>query len=491
MSSVSKPNPGVSLESRLNSALHLHLPEVWMKFLLALIGLVLAFGAALFSTVSRESGNIWATLILASTALLLAAVVGLTTVPYLAQRVAVARVREVFQYDVTRAGIIYILLTVVIGIAALNTGNNLLYIIVAAMLSAILISGFASALMLRDLELDVRLPDHVFAGRPVMGRILVKNPRRKIPSFSISIVPSKPSKAKAWAWEPSTFTFPQNRPPGRQWFRLPDRRLRRVRKTDSPPRIFQGSAYFPYLPPGQEQSADLEMRFAHRGLYHDDSFGLSTRFPFAFLNKTRRVPLTRELIVYPAVEPADEFFEVLPMITGEFESFVRGRGHDLYRIREYMPEDPARYVDWKATAKSGALMFREFSREDERKLRLVFDNPAPGSVSSRAYERAVAMAASLGFHFASLDADMSFTAPGYRTTDLYLFLRHLALIQPEPGESVIDKLPISDDYNVILTTRPHGSIPTRLWACSYLLFIQEDDVKSQVSFPSMQQKPNR
>ncbi len=65
------------------------------------------------------------------------------------------------------------------------------------------------------------------------------------------------------------------------------------------------------------------------------------------------------------------------MITGEVESFVRGRGYDLYRIREYMPEDSARHVDWKATAKSGSLKVREFSREDERKLRLVFDNPAP------------------------------------------------------------------------------------------------------------------
>jgi len=65
--------------------------------------------------------------------------------------------------------------------------------------------------------------------------------------------------------------------------------------------------------------------------------------------------LTRTVVVYPAVEPTDEFLDILPMITGEFESFVRGRGYDLYRIREYMPEDSARHVDWKATAKSGSL----------------------------------------------------------------------------------------------------------------------------------------
>src|ERR1700683_4800516 len=105
--------------------------EVWARFLLAIAGLVLAFGAALFSTVTRESGNLWATVILSSVALLLATVVGLTTVPYLARRGARARVQNAFDYDVTRVGIAYVVTVVLIGIAALNTGNNLLYIVVA------------------------------------------------------------------------------------------------------------------------------------------------------------------------------------------------------------------------------------------------------------------------------------------------------------------------------------------------------------------------
>src|SRR6202008_3190718 len=68
--------------------------EVWIKFLLALVGLGLAFAAALFSTVSRDSGNLWATVILASASLILATLVGIVTVPYLARRVAVERLRE-------------------------------------------------------------------------------------------------------------------------------------------------------------------------------------------------------------------------------------------------------------------------------------------------------------------------------------------------------------------------------------------------------------
>ena len=340
---------------------------------------------------------------MASAALLLASIVGLTTVPYLARRVVVVRIRDAFHYDVTRAGMVYVVITVVIGIAALNTGNNLLYIIVAAMLAAILVSGFASAVVLRDLGLDVRLPEHVFAGRPVLGRILVRNPRRTIPSFSIRVVPSKARRQEKWIWEPYTFAVPLNRPPEQQWLRLPDRRLRRVPRTDPLPRIFEGSAYFPFIPAQRELAAELEMRFDRRGLYHEDGFGLATRFPFAFLTKTRTVPIARELVVYPRVDETYELLEVLPMITGEFERFVRGGGYDLYRIREYMPEDSARYLDWKATAKSGSLKLREFSREDERKLRIVFDPTAPCKDPDAAYESALALAPSLAGHLASTD----------------------------------------------------------------------------------------
>jgi uncharacterized protein (DUF58 family) len=471
--------------------LHSPAAEVWAKFLLALVGLGLAFAAALFSTVSRDRGNLWATVILASLSLLLATVVGLVTVPYLARRVAVERLRESFDFEVTRAGVVYVLVTLVIGIAALNTGNNLLYIVVAAMLAGILVSGFVSALVLRGLELDVRLPQHLFAGRAVPGRIVLRNSRRFLASFSIRVVPARREKKKQrlkWKWEPTTFVFPSKRPT-EPWVRLPDRRLRRVTVAPLPPGIFQGMAYFPYLPTRSELSADLELHFDRRGRYSEDSFGLATGFPFAFLIKTRHIALRREIVVYPTVDPTDEFYEILPLINGELESYVRGRGSDLYRIREYMPEDSARHVDWKSSAKSGSLKVREFSREDERRLRLIFDNPASGTISSQAYERAVNLAASLAWHFSTQDADVSYLITGYpRGIDVHEFLARLAVIEPHaeaqtvetatPVQRPLDVLDIStlgesDEYNIVLTARPQGSLLTALWSSSYFIFIQE------------------
>ena len=446
--------------------------DLWVKFALGFLGLALAFAAALFSTVSREAGNMWATLVLSSVALILATLVGITTVPHLARRVAAGRLRDAVDFEVTRTGVVYAVMTVLIAVAALNTGNNLLYIVVAALLAAILVSGIASAVVLRALELEVSVPQHVFANTPVLGRVTVRNPRRWVPSFSIQVVPSKRKKpGKHWALEPATFPFPGK---GRQWLLLPDRRVRRVPENAPPPGIFEGAAHFPFIPPHSELSADLELRFRHRGEYVEDSFGLATRFPFAFLTKTRRLPLSRSVLVYPNVEAADDLLHILPTITGELETFVRGRGYDLYRIREYMPEDSARHVDWKATARSGSLKVREFSREDERRIRLVFDNPPPASLSNEAYERAVTLAASLAWHFSMEDTELSFATQGYGgDPDVYQFLRHLATVKSAPGSSVLVQLAPTDVYNIVLTTQTRGSIPTALWNSSYVIFLDE------------------
>jgi len=486
-----------TLPSRLARWLQSAKAEVWVKFLLSLVGLALAFASALFSTISRDAGNLWATVILASTSLVLATLVGLITVPYLARRVAVERFRESFDYEVTRAGIVYVLVTVVIAIAALNTGNNLLYIVVAVMLGAMLVSGYVSAVVLRRLELEIELPEHVFAGRAVFGRIILHNPRRFLPSFSIRVISSRKKRkknTKQWRWEAATFAFPFNRPAEQQWLRLPDRRLRRVLIVPPPPGLFAGMAYFPFLPPQADATADLELRFDRRGCYREDSFGLATRFPFAFLTKTRHIALRREVLVYPRIETTQELLEILPLVRGEWESFVRGRGSDLYRIREYLPEDSARHVDWKATAKSGSLKVREFAREDERKVAIVFDNPAAGSISEAAYEKAVDTAASLAWHFAGEQAELSFLLPGSpRMRDLHDFLAALAVVKPLGSHSknapaIPAKDPLCEmnlesggEYNIVVTARPRGTVPTALWNSSYFVFIAEPELATRPS----------
>ena len=445
--------------------------EAWQRFFMAVAGLGLAFTAAVFSSVARERGNTLATAIFATSALLLAGIVGVLTVPFLTRRVAAARMKDAFDYELTREGMAYLGVSLVISVAALNTANNLLFIVLAAMLAAIVVSGIASAAVLRRLELDVIVPRNAFATKPVQLRVNLINPRLWMPAFSVKVFSpvDKKKKRRGWEWSKTEFIFPRRR----RWLRLPDYTLRRREPAPWQPKILTRPVYFTFVAPRSMAGADVELAFPRRGYYTQEGFSLATRFPFSFLTKSRKVTLERELLVYPALLEPDDFLEILPMITGEFVSFVRGRGSELYRIREHTPQDPGRFVDWKATAKTGALKVREFTREDERRLRLVFDNPEPGRVSSPAYEHAVSLAASLACHFNGEHVDLSFAGSCY-DGGLHLadFLRYLATVQPDSRDpSFLDALPVSQDYNVILTARKPGSLPSALWHSSYVIYM--------------------
>lgn len=450
----------------------------WVRFLVAIIGLALAFASALLSTASREAGDALSTMIFASSALLLAGVVAVSTVPYLARRVVGRRVRDALTYEVTREGIVYLALTLLIGVAALNTGNNLLFIVVAAMLAAVLVSGIVSAVMISGLETELHLPHHVFAGQSYAGAVLLHN-RRWLPAFSISVVPpSHRTDRPVWRWQRSEFVYPAARTGRKAIVRWPDFAYAKFYPPRQSPPVFEQSVYLPYLPGGHRQSAELNLRFPRRGLYAQRGVGISTRFPFSFLTKTRMIALNQEVLVFPSVEATDEMFGVLPMITGELETNQRGRGSDLYRIRDYEPEDSARHVDWKATAKSGELKVREYTREDERRVCIIFDNPPFGVLDSEHYERAINLAASLAWHFFEDNTDLSFAAPSLSDDrDVYGFLEYLALAAPCPNTDkdtdFLSTLGASGQYNIIITACPCGLIPTALWQSSYVLFAQE------------------
>src|SRR5215469_8357744 len=301
------------LPAPLKSALSNVDGEAWLRFLMAVLGLALAFVAALLSTIASESGNVTATALFASTALLLAGVVGLITLPYLAKRVVTARLRDALDFEITREGMAYLGVALIIGIAALNTTNNLLFIVLAAMLAAIVVSGFASAAVLRGLELDVSVPEIAFAGKPIVAQVKLQNPRKLVPAFSVRVAAHlRRSKKKkpGWEWQRTDFFFPRKR----KWIRMPDYALRRKQTQPQPPEIFEMPVYFTFVPPRTTAEAEVELTFSRRGRYSQEEFHLATRFPFSFLIKSRRVQLARELLVYPALLESTEFMDMLPTV---------------------------------------------------------------------------------------------------------------------------------------------------------------------------------
>src|SRR6266568_5220080 len=69
----------------------------------------------------------------------------------------------------TKIGISFIIFTVCAGFAAINTGNNALYIGLSFMLGALMLSGIASKGGLKHLRVDFDSVEEAWAGRPAHG----------------------------------------------------------------------------------------------------------------------------------------------------------------------------------------------------------------------------------------------------------------------------------------------------------------------------------
>jgi uncharacterized protein (DUF58 family) len=424
----------------------------WRSFAIAMLTLAVALLLALFSAASAETGNVWMAGGAALLALGLAGWVAVTIVPKLARRTSLRWLVYQVDYRLTREGIVYLGAVVVLVLAAVNTGNNLLFMILACLLAGILISGILSRVVLTGLELKFELPEHIFAEQPLLATVELTNEKEWWPSFSLRVV---------------------------------------GQRGKTPAQILTRPVYFPHISRQGAARQKVELFFPRRGVYRQDAFGIRTKFPFGFLEKTRRVDSEMEVVVYPRVEPTEEFYEILPLLTGEMVSYYRGRGHDLYSIRDYQNTDSARFVDWKASAKTGALKVREFTREDERRVTIVLDpfiGPPREDLGqlgeaelSERFERAVSLAACIAWHFFELNSVMQFRTDRFATpmtgaaAIIYDALRELAFIEPNysaMGGAFLDDLASETDiFKIIVTRRVQRSIPSALWSSSYFIFI--------------------
>jgi uncharacterized protein (DUF58 family) len=424
----------------------------WRNFAIAMLALSVALVAALFSAAVAQAGRLLLASVAAVFALGLAGWVGITIVPSLARQTSLRWIAYQVDYRLTRDGIIYLGAIFILILGAVNTGNNLLFLILACCLAGILISGVLSRAVLTGIELKFDLPEHIFAGKPVLAELELRNDKPMWPSFSLRVIgDTKKSVAQ----------------------------------------ILTQPVFFPYIPRMSSARQKVELQFSRRGVYRQDAFGIRTRFPFGLFEKTRRVHSDMEIIVYPRVEPTEQFYEVLPLLSGEMASHFRGRGHELHSLRDYAPADSARLVDWKVSAKAGRLMVREFAREDERRVMLVLDpfiGPpraelgALGSAEhAERFERAVSMAACIAWHFQEINSVMQFRTNRFSTSMapaseiIYDALRELALLQADTsatGGTFLDELADEHEiFKIVLTCRTQRTIPTSIWSSSECVFI--------------------
>jgi uncharacterized protein (DUF58 family) len=438
--------------------------QLWAKadrpgvraFLLSIVALSAALLLALYSGAAAELGQVWLASTSALIALAVAGWVGVTLVPVLAKRTPLRWIGYKMEYRVTRDGWIYMAGILLVALPALNTGNNLLFLILASLIAVILMSGILSSITLSGIEMRLELPEHIFAAQPVRAMVELDNQKLTLPSFSLRVEAAKIKGGPAAAM------------------------------LDTP-------VYFPYLPKRDHVQQSVPMIFPRRGVYRQEAFRIVTRFPFGFLQKSRHVNLKTEALVYPSVGPSEEYLEILPGIQGALESLAKGRGQDLYALRDYVPTDSARHVHWKASARYGSLMVREFAREDDCRILLVLDphlstnksagpEPKAGATNER-FERAVTICASLAWHFYESKSLLQFRGATMETPlapaeeIIFSVLRYLALEQPlppDPHQALMADLAASPDlFKIIVTSQPRGSIPAAVWSSSYVVFLDD------------------
>jgi len=424
--------------------------RVVLGTLLVLAGLA----AALVTVMARRQNDATLAGAAAIFSLLIALLLTIFIVPPLARSAKVEVANLDFPVEPTSGGGVFLIIIVVVGFAAWNTGNNLLFLVFSLLVSTLFVGWIAARASLRDLTVSARFPDHIFAAEPAPVIVTLRNTKRVLPSFSIMVEARGPSGETA-------------------------KRRKRYAK-----RLL---AYFSYVPHHAAAEQRVDQLFPQRGHVLIDGFELSTRFPFGFFRRRRRLRARNvDIIVYPKPEVISDELHLLPMYAGRNPSLRRGAGHDLFSLRDYQPQDDLRYIDWKATARSRRLTVREFTSEDERRITIVLDTRLPGAVDEmkERFEHGVVQAASLLKHFVDERAEVRLVLGdeagpfGSGIEQLYRCLRRLALVTPvvdgesRPGElQIAGRDVVGHDYAILLTAAAPGSIPANVWRTSHVIYL--------------------
>lgn len=255
----------------------------------------------------------------------------------MSRRAHAPRFRPPRRLSFTRTGKYFVGMTLLVGLGAINTGNNLLYLILGMMLALILLSGVLSELALQKLVPGRRLPERVFAGRPALLELTLRNDKPRAASFSVQVIERVTGLAAA------------ARPTG----------------------------YVLHVGPRNEAWARAALLVPRRGVWRLEGWELATRFPFGLFRKSREIDQPARIIAFPPLlpAPAGDWLAGTPL--GESRRGRLGRGGELYGVREHRPGDDLRDVHWKLTARRGQPVSREYEQPSSPQLTLCFDNRWP------------------------------------------------------------------------------------------------------------------
>ncbi|ACY19051.1 DUF58 domain-containing protein [Haliangium ochraceum] len=342
-----------------------------------------------------------------------------------------ARLRPPRRLKFTREGRYYVAISVGIGLAAINTGNNLLYLLLGWLLSVIIASGLLSEQVLRGLRIQRRPPPRVFAEQAFLMEISVENTKKSLASYSIEV-------------EDQVSVGPLDK-----------------------------KCYFLKVPAGRTQRTSYRHTFARRGLYRFAGFRVGTKFPFALFRKSRDIDVGCDLVVFPKIQPV-----AVPAprthFAGHDTARQMGRRGEFFGLREYRDGDERRDIHWRSSARTGRALVREYEAESQKRVTVLLDNALPddavapppkkpartlgkkadakgdaaASELAEAMERTVSAAASLATAYLNKGYSVQLVARGCRVPfssgpqQLTRILNALALL-----ETVSDEVPLTTNLD--------------------------------------------
>jgi len=333
---------------------------------------------------------------------------------------------------VTKVGLWYVFFLVVVAASAANTGNNGLYLTLAAMTGLLAVANVLGARNVRGLDVDLDAHGELFAHRMSRFDVTLANRSRWWPGWLLVL-----------AVEPAELE-PRELEPG----------------AESPRR----SAPFlvRFLAPRETVAGRPEVMLRRRGRHAVRAVHVSSLFPLGLFHKGRRYPADLEVLVYPEVYHAPASYPEQGGKSGDRPTRRAGWGHDLFGLRAFRHGDDPRGIHWKQTARTGTLIFKERETEDSRRLLIVFENGV-GELTGRGrvrFERLVSEAATAaldylqrGFEVSLLTRDGAIPfAAGLRQRRT--LLEALALIEPRERQRAPLEVPDSRATHLRLAMEP-------------------------------------
>ena len=276
----------------------------------------------------------------------------------------------------TREGKLFIFVTLGVGLAAFNTGNNLVFLVFGFMLSLIVLSGILSELAIRGVRVTRRPPERSFVGSTCLVELQLFNKKKRACSYSLEVedlVEGSPTERRC---------------------------------------------YFLKVAATSKQVAGYRRTPHQRGILRFSGFKLSTHYPFGIFEKWRNLHAPGEMLVYPSLasdarEPAIERIQGSDAPAGE-----AGPGTEIGGLRDYLFGDEARTIHWMRSASLGRLTVRERESDSGTQLTIRLDNARlekPPADWNNRFEVAISRAAGLSVRAVARGVAVEVLARGSRS----------------------------------------------------------------------------